>query len=96
LREGAERCAFNTIIQGTAAEFTNASLGKIQRWLDETKSTAKLVLTVYDSIMLEVDEADQWDVAEEVRTIMESWPSMGVPIIAEMKAGRRWGELHAL
>jgi uracil-DNA glycosylase family 4 len=95
-RGTAERGSKNTPIQGTAADFTNASLGAIQRWIDREKIPAKLVLTVYDSIMLEVDDAAVDDVLANVHRIMTQWESMGVPLVAEAKVGESWGTLEGV
>ena len=97
MQSGAQRSAYNTVIQGTAAEFTNASLGAIQMWLDENPHIhARLILTVYDSIMLEVQADQLQEVARQCKTIMEGWPSQGVPFAAEAKAGQSWGTLEDL
>lgn len=90
----AERASYNTPVQGTAAEFMNASLGAIQEWLEEDHVPAKLVLTVYDSVLLEVREDAVPEVAWNVRRIMQGWNSMDVPIVAEFKAGQAWGSLE--
>lgn len=95
-RKTAERSTWNTPIQGTAAEFTNASLGQIQQWLDATGFPAKLVLTVYDSICSEVrsDMVDEYKA--KAQSIMEGHFSNNVPIVAEFKAGPSWGTMVAL
>ena len=92
-RETAERGAWNTRIQGTAAEFTNASVAAVHQWIEDNFVPAKLVLTVYDSILLEVHHSAVDEVACNVRRIMTSWPSKGVPLEADVKTGRSWGEL---
>lgn len=93
-RETAERSSWNTRIQGTAAEFTNASLGAIQRWIDDEGIPARLVLTVYDSILIEVREHDASEVAGVMRQIMTGWRSDGVPIEVEFKLGSAWGSMQ--
>lgn len=93
-RATAERSTWNTSIQGTAAEFTNASLGAIQRWLDESRFPARLVLTVYDSIVAEVRQDLVPEYVGQVNAIMTSWESNGVPIKADFKAGYAWGSLE--
>lgn len=95
-RETAERSSWNTPIQGTATDFTNASLGETQRWLDSEGIPARLVLTVYDSIIAECREQDAIEVGWNLRRIMTSWNSDGVPIEAELKAGPAWGSMKAL
>jgi len=95
-RSNAERSSWNTRIQGTATEFTNASLGAFQRWLDEDGIPARLVLTVYDSILVEVREQDVAEVAWNLKRIMCGWESWGVPVEAEFKVGAAWGSMQGL
>jgi uracil-DNA glycosylase family 4 len=94
-RKSAERSTVNTPIQGTAAEFTNASLGAVQQWIEEDGVPAKLVLTVYDSIILEVEDSAVSEVVYNGRRIMESWNSLDVPLVAEAKVGQSWGSLES-
>lgn len=95
LRLTAERSAWNTPVQGTAADFTNRSLGMIQEWLDsDPEIPARLVLTVYDSIVVEVRDDYVVEVAATMKAIMESHNSLGVPIVAEFKYGKSWGTLQ--
>lgn len=95
-RENAERSTINTPIQGTAAEFVTASLGPmIDTFEDEglIARGAKLVLTVYDSIMGECFPEDLDSCVRIGRHIMTSHDSGPVRLRADCKAGTRWGEL---
>lgn len=89
----AERSTYNTAIQGTATDYTNASLGAIQRYIEDDEVPAKLVLTVYDSIIAEVREDVVPEYAYTVNRIMTSWPSGDMPIKADCKIGDAWGSL---
>jgi DNA polymerase-1 len=93
-RKSAERSTWNTSIQGTATEFTNASLGAIQKWIEDEKLPAKLVLTVYDSIVAEVRGDVVDDYIYGAKKIMEGWPSGGIPIVSDFKRGFAWGSLE--
>jgi len=56
---------------------------------------AKLVLTVYDSILLEVEDDAADEVDAGVRQIMEGWPVLhNVPIVVDLKAGPAWGSME--
>lgn len=92
--ETAERASWNTPVQGSAADFTNRSVGLIYRWLRDNDVPAKLVLTVYDSILVESREDVACDVAHKMREIMEGHPGYGVPILTDLKVGYSWGTLH--
>jgi len=89
----AERSSWNTPIQGSAADFTNASLGGIHKWLQQSGADGKLILTVYDSVLLETAEDQADHIASNCQTIMQSWPSQGVPLVADVKMGPSWGEM---
>lgn len=89
----AERAAVNTPIQGTASDFCLAALADVVRWLLGEAFPAKLVLTVHDSIMLEVAETHADEAAERLRAIMEARPAGPVPVVADIEIGYRWGSL---
>ena len=94
-RSRAENGAVNTPIQGSANEYTLASLAECVEWIVEDKVPGvRLVLTVHDSIMFEVKE----DMVEEtcwvVKNIMTQWPAGGVPLVADGKMGTSWGSLR--
>jgi uracil-DNA glycosylase family 4 len=112
-RETAERSSWNTPIQGTAADYTNASLGAIQRWIEQRWTNpylaslngarpeplpravpARLVLTVYDSILVECRKSVLPEVTQQVKSIMQSWPTLhGMPLKADLKVGKKFGSL---
>jgi DNA polymerase I-like protein with 3'-5' exonuclease and polymerase domains len=71
----------------------SASLPKIVDYVISEAVPAKVVLTVHDSVMLEVQEKCLSEVAHECRRIMRSHNSNGVPIDVEAKVGRTWGSM---
>jgi DNA polymerase I-like protein with 3'-5' exonuclease and polymerase domains len=95
-----ERASYNTPIQGTASDYCLASVVETVRWLLTENAPAKLVLTVHDSIMLEVREDWVERVILKVKAIMEGWPCEGaagpVPLIADVEVGRAWGSLEPM
>ena len=98
-RRTAERGAWNTPIQGTAAEFTNASLGAVQEWIEESperEQNVRLVLTIYDSMLLEVRDAHVLSTARYCKKIAESWYSAGIPLVSDVKVGKSWGSMRSL
>lgn len=93
IRGNCERAAYNTPVQGSASDYCLRSIPEIVRWILDSGSKAKLVLTVHDSVLLEVPEAEVAHVAKNVRRIMESWPSGTVPLVVDFKTGQAWGTL---
>lgn len=94
-RINAENASVNTPVQGTAADYTLASIPMIVDWLVRSEVPAKLVLTVHDSIIFEVREDAIDHVARTAIDIMESHPSRGVPLKVDAEVGRSWGSLKA-
>jgi DNA polymerase I-like protein with 3'-5' exonuclease and polymerase domains/uracil-DNA glycosylase len=95
-RGTAERSSWNTPIQGTAAEFMNASLCEVQARIVRERLPAKLILTVYDSMLIECHKTETLKVAKMAKSVMESWPSMGVPLVGDCKTGPAWGSLKSV
>ena len=92
-RGTAERGAYNSQIQGTAADFCTKSVADITRWIIDDCFPAKLVLTVHDSIMLEVDADFVAEAAENMKRIMEGQPTWGgVNLVVDFKRGCGLGQ----
>lgn len=94
----------NTPIQGTASDFTMLSLLNIYDYLEANwKGRARLVSTVHDSIILEVED-DPTVIAEignDCVNIMAETPLMfvpdcPVPFVADAEIGYKWGEMYKL
>lgn len=90
-RASAERSAYNSDIQGTGAEFMNATMGRMQRLIEAESLPAKIVLTVYDSLLSEVREDFVDEYIRIQNKVATSWNSNGVPMKMDFKRGRRWG-----
>ena len=79
LRSAAERVAVNMPIQGSAADILKRAMIDVHAALPPD---ARMILTVHDELLFEVPESQAREVAELVRTRMESavdcryrWPS---------------------
>lgn len=94
LRSTAENSAVNSPIQGTASDYCIRSLAEIVDWVLGDGLPAKVVLTVYDSIILEVREDALDEVLSGVYAIMTSWNSKDVPIVVDLEAGPAWGSME--
>lgn len=94
----------NTPIQGTASDFTMLSLLNIYDYLEANwKDRARLVSTVHDSIILEVE--DKPELLKEIgnacvdimaKTPLEYVPDCPVPFVADAEIGYKWGEMYKL
>ena len=90
IRQGAERIALNTPIQGTAADLIKLAMIRVDRALKEHYPKARLLLQVHDELIVECPEEIAPDVAALVSTQMEETASLAVPLLAEAKWGKSW------
>lgn len=98
-RAAAERAAVNHPAQGGASEYTLESVCDVVDWIEEEQIDAKLTLTVYDSIMLEVADnpSTRREVEHVVPAIMVKTPlGFDVPHKIDCKRGYAWGSLKTL
>ena len=88
-RAGAERQAFNTKIQGSAADIIKIAM--VRAWSMIPKE-AKIILTVHDELVLTTPAEMAEETAELLRQAMEDIKVLKVPLIADVKIVDRWGE----
>ena len=90
IRQGAERIALNTPIQGTAADLIKLAMIRVYHALQEHYPQATLLLQVHDELIVECPEELAPGVAELISKEMEQVASLNVPLIAEAKWGSSW------
>ncbi len=94
MRSFGERVALNMPIQGAAADIIKIAMVGVHRRLKAQGLAAKLILQVHDELIVEALEHEAEAVLEILRTEMEAAASLSVPLTAEAKAGKNWGEAH--
>ena len=92
IRQGAERIALNTPIQGTAADLIKLAMIRVDRALAKKYPRAKLLLQVHDELIVECPEELAAEASIPVSREMEQEPLLRVPLTAEAKCGRSWYE----
>lgn len=95
-REGEERMAINTPVQGTAAEILKLAMIKLEKALKESAPNAQMLLTVHDELVVEAPRAEAKQVAKLMRDVMENIVSLCVPIDVDVESGSNWGELRKI
>ena len=90
IRQGAERIALNTPIQGTAADLIKLAMIRVYHALRENYPQATLLLQVHDELIIECPEEIASDVATMISHEMEQVASLNVPLVAEAKWGKSW------
>lgn len=92
IRQGAERIALNTPIQGTAADLIKLAMIEVDKALAENFPEARLLLQVHDELIVECPKEIAQQVAELVSARMEQVAELSVPLLAEAKWGESWYE----
>jgi len=93
LQRRAERQAFNTVIQGSAADLMKLAIVRAHScFVDEPD--VNVVLTVHDELVTVAREDLAEETAEAIRDSMEGikLAEINVPLIAEVKIVDKWGE----
>lgn len=89
----AERQAFNTVIQGSAADIMKLAIVRAHScFLDEPD--INVILTVHDELVTVTPEDRAEETAEAIRVSMEgiSLKEITIPLIAEVNIVDKWGE----
>jgi DNA polymerase-1 len=89
----AERQAFNTMIQGSAADLMKLALVRAHSCFINDKDV-NVILTVHDELVTIAPEEKAEAVAEAIRESMEGikLAQITVPLIADVKIVDKWGE----
>lgn len=92
LRNGAERAAINSVVQGSAADLIKMAMLKIHRRLRAENSASKMLLQVHDELIFETPveaiETDSQMIKEEMTTAIP----LRVPVGVEIGVGDNWQE----
>jgi DNA polymerase-1 len=88
----AQRNAINTVIQGTAADLLKLALIRLH---DRLPNDVRILLSVHDSVLLEVPQHRAEEIGQMVREAMETRPAgFTVPLKVNVHAGRRWADCN--
>jgi DNA polymerase-1 len=93
-RQAAERAAINAPMQGTAADLIKLAMISVQKWLDESRLKALLIMQVHDELVLEVPAAELDAVKTTLPELMQSVATLDVPLVVEVGVGDNWDQAH--
>jgi DNA polymerase-1 len=93
-REGAERIAINTPLQGTAADIIKIAMINIQKVLNDKSYESKMILQVHDELVFESPEKEKDAILILIRKKMEGAVSLLVPLTVDISTGSNWDEAH--
>lgn len=95
-REGEERMAINTPVQGTAAEILKLAMIELEKKLKVAFPSARMLLTVHDELVVEAPTQETKKVAKLMQEVMEGIVKLCVPIDVDVEAGSSWGEMSKI
>jgi DNA polymerase-1 len=94
IREGAERIAMNTPIQGTAADIVKVAMVQVEDVLSEEYPKARLLLQIHDELLIEAPDDQVEDVSILVQQTMEGAIKLKVPLKVHIGTGANWSQVH--
>lgn len=94
VKQGAERAAFNTVFQGTAADIIKKAMIKIHDELPKKIPSAKMLLQVHDELLFEVAKEDAGTLSKFVKKVMEEVVKLDVPLVVDVGVGENWLDAH--
>lgn len=94
VKQNAERMAFNTVFQGSAADIIKKAMIDIDRELPKISPRSKMILQVHDELVFEVPEEEVEAVVAFVKEKMENAYPLKVPIIVDCGFGENWAKAH--
>ena len=89
-RSFAERTAVNTPLQGTAADLIKLAMIRIASLLHKTKMQSRMLLQVHDELVFEAPPSEKEELANLVKTQMETVYDLAVPLTVEIGSGPNW------
>jgi len=93
IREAGIRSGVNHVIgQSPASGTIKSAMAKLVPRLKEWRSIARPLLQIHDELLWEVREDSFYDVATEIKQVMESAVSLQVPLKVDTEVGSNWGE----
>ena len=93
VREAAERMAINMPVQGTSADIIKVAMINLYREMEKRHLASKMLLQVHDELVFEVPDEEMDFMRQLVSDIMDSAVALTVPLKADTRFGKNWGEM---
>lgn len=94
IRQGAERTAINSPIQGTAADMIKLAMVSVDRLLREKKTRSRLLLQVHDELVFDLAEEEADELMPAISDALRDALTLEVPVVVEMGTGPNWLAAH--
>lgn len=89
-RQGAERLAVNTVVQGTAADIIKRAMINIHRRMRDEGRPLRMLIQVHDELVFELPKSALADEARMVCEEMSGAIPLSVPVKVDVAAGKNW------
>jgi len=95
-----ERVAINMPLQSLAADILKIAMIKTDRYIQKRwADAARMILSIHDELIFEIrdgvlEKGTESEIVSTIRNIMESAYAIGVPLRAQARIGKRWGEME--
>lgn len=91
----AERAAINAPLQGSAADIIKMAMIRIDKWLQNEKINARMIMQVHDELVFEVKAEEAEKIAGDIRAHMMAAANLRVPLLVSVGIGNNWDEASA-
>jgi len=92
LQKEEERQAFNTPLQGTAADIIKKAMIELYNSLEWYHPQARIILQVHDELVIECPEDMATTIASHVQEKMQNVVKLRVPLTVDLASGKNWLE----
>ncbi len=95
-RQGAERLAANSVIQGTAADMIKRAMVNIHRRILREERPCRMIIQVHDELVFEVQPDAVQEEAEMIAKEMSEALPLSVPVKVDVAVGPNWLDVEPL
>jgi DNA polymerase-1 len=94
IRAIAERTAFNTVFQGSAADLIKKAMIAIQKRIEKEFPKGMMLIQVHDELVFEAPKKEIEPFSKMVKKEMEGVADLKVPLKVDVGVGKNWADAH--
>jgi DNA polymerase-1 len=92
-REGAERIAINTPIQGTSADMIKLAMISLEKIIREMGLKSRLIMQVHDELVFELADNEEFFI-QTIKQEMEGVMELSIPVVVDVGRAPNWAQAH--
>jgi DNA polymerase-1 len=89
-QSAALRQAFNTVVQGSAADLIKSAMVRIHRAIEAQQHPWRMLIQVHDELVFETPEGKVEECAKFVKQEMGAAMELKVPLVVDLGTGENW------